>query len=290
MAEGLLKHHLRKAGIEGVEVRSAGTMTGGGSPASEGALLVCREAEVDLSSHRSTPLTHELVSWADIILCMENYHATTVIDLVPSASAKTHLMGEFGPADEPLEIPDPVGLPVSYYRKCRDHLSECLQGLVEHLPEIQNRWDTIFIGSDEAGYALKKTITDHLTAAGRNVQDCGPSNADSMDDLGAVVDVGRRVGGHLAQFGILVGITGIGMSIAANKIPGVRAALCSDTHYAILSRELHNANVLCLGARTLEPDAALEIVDAWLAADYTGGDDNARITVFEKLEYEFSGR
>jgi RpiB/LacA/LacB family sugar-phosphate isomerase len=290
MAEGLLRQMLLDRRIEGVEVRSAGTMTGGGSPASEGSQAACREVDVDLSRHRSTPLTHELVSWPDLILCMENYHATTVTDWAPSASAKTHLLGEFGSADDPLEIPDPVGLPLSHYRKCRDHISECLRGLLNQLPDIQNRWDTLFLGSDETGRDLKVAIVKHLVGLGRKVQDCCPSGVESMDDLGAVVDVGRRVGGHLAKWGILVGISGIGMSIAANKIPGVRAALCPDVQHAVLSRELHNANVLCLGARTVDEEKAIAIVDAWLSTRYLGKEDDARVAVFEKLEYEFSGR
>lgn len=287
MAEGILRRLAEEAGLKDVEVRSAGTLTGGGSAASEGALLACREVGVDLSRHRSSPLTHELISWADLIVCMENYHVTMVVDLAASASAKTHLLGEYGPLEDSLEIPDPVGLPLSFYRECRDRMTDCLAGLLKHLPEIRNRWDTIFVGSDLAGAELKKAILAHLLATGRKVQDCGPVGKSSLDDLGAVVDVGRRVGGRLARFGILVGISGIGMSIAANKIPGVRAALCPDTEYAVLSRELHNANILCLSARSLDEAKARKIVDAWLATDYTGGEDNPRVALFEKLEYQF---
>lgn len=290
MAEGLLRRMLREGRIQTIEVRSAGTMTGGGSPASEGARAACREVEVDLSDHRSTHLTHEWISWADLVLCMENHHVAHVIDLVPTASTKTHLLGEFGPPDEPLEIPDPVGLPLSFYRKCRDHLFDCLKGVLRHLPQLEERWDTIFIGSDDSGLALKEKILAHLARAGRKVVDCGPIGSEAVDDLGAVIDVGRRIGGRLAQFGILIGVTGIGMSIAANKIPGVRAALCPNARHAELSRELHNANILCLGATTTEDSVALEIVDRWLATSYKGGEADARVAVFEKLEYEFSGR
>jgi ribose 5-phosphate isomerase B len=290
MAEGILRRMAAEAELQGVEVRSAGTLTGGGSPASEGAILASREIGVDLTRHRSSPLTLELISWADLIVCMENNHVTMVVNMVASASAKTHLLGEYGSLEDSLEIPDPVGQPVSSYRKCRDRMQDCLRGLLKLLPEIQNRWDTIFVGSDLAGAELKGILLAHLQGTGRKVQDCGPVGNASLDDLGAVVDVGRRVGGRLARFGILIGISGIGMSIAANKIPGVRAALCPNTEYAVLSRELHNANVLCLSARALDADSAKEIVDAWLATDYTGGEDNPRVAMFEKLEYHFLAR
>lgn len=285
-----MRRILREARVDYVDVRSAGTMTSGGSLASEGAAVACREVEVDLTGHRSSPLTRSLISWADMILCMEHHHATTISDAIPSASAKTHLLGEFGPSDGPLEIADPVGMSLPHYRDCRDQLFDCLKGLLEQLPEIERRWDTIFLGSDDAGLILKNRIVSYLAGQGRKIQDCGPTESEGMDDLGAVVEVGRRVGGHLAQFGILVGVTGIGMSIAANKIPGVRAALCASTEYAVLSREFHDANVLCLGANTHSESDAFSIVDAWLSAEYKGGDDNARVRVFEQLEYEFSSR
>ena len=291
MAEGILKRMLAEGKIEGFEVRSAGAMAGGGSPASEEAVSACRDIGVDLSTHRSTRLTADLVSWADLILCMENRHAEMVVDLSPTASAKTHLLGEFGPADGVLEVPDPIGMPLPGYRECRDHLFDSLRGLLGQLPQLQTRWETIVVGCDASGIELKKVLLEHIKSVGRNVLDCGPSeSSDEGDDLGAVVDVGRRVGGRLARFGILVGISGIGMSIAANKIPGVRAALCANPEYAVLARELHDANVLCLGSETLEPNEAIEIVDAWLAADYLGDEDDSRVNVFKRLEFEFSGR
>lgn len=290
MAEGLLKKLLVDKNIPGVEVRSAGTMTGGGSPATEFSILACREAGIDLSSHRSTPISHRLISWADIILCMENYHVATVLNLLPSGSPRTHLIGEFGLPEDSLEIPDPVGLSLAHYRHCRDRLCECLEGLVTHFPEIRDRWDTLFIGSDEAGLNLKKALIAHLRKCGRKVQDCGVAGSITAEDYGPVMDVGRTVGGHLAQFGILVGITGIGMSIAANKIPGVRAALCADVDNAILSRQLHNANLLCLGARSLAENEAIRVVDAWLSTGYEDSEDNPRVVLFQKLEYQFMGR
>lgn len=289
MAENLLKKMIAEGNLPSVEVRSAGTMTGGGSPASENSLLACREVGIDLSRHRSTPMSPRLVAWADIILCMENYHVASVLGLSPSASTKTHLIGEYGHPEDSLEIPDPAGLSLTHYRRCRDRLAGCLEGLIEHLSEIRNRWDTIFIGSDEAGMALKQVLISHLQRSGRKVQNCGVGGSGSQDALGAVLDVGRTVGGHLAEFGILVGISGIEMSIAANKIPGVRAALCADTNYAILSRQLHNANLLCLSAHALSDHEAAQIVEAWLSTDYDDSQENSRVAIFQKLEYQFMG-
>jgi ribose 5-phosphate isomerase B len=290
MAEGILNLLIRDGGIQGIEVRSAGTLTVGGAPASESSRIACQEIGIDLTRHRSVPLSHELISWADLILCMENHHASMVIDILAPASAKTHLVGEYGPPTESLEIPDPVGLPLTHYRRCRDRLLDCLRGLLNHLPDIRSRWDTIFVGSDSVGMETKKKILHYLGKTGRRAQDCGPVANSSLEDLGAVVDVGRRVGARLAQFGILVGVTGIGMSIAANKIPGVRAVLCLNTEYARLSRELHNSNVLCLSARCSDTREIMEIVESWLSSEYQGTDNDPRAALIEKLEYQFPNR
>lgn len=284
MAEGLLKRMLQEGRIENVSVRSAGTMTGGGSPASEGARTVCREVGVDLSNHRSTALSGSLLSWADLILCMEHHHAARVSELAPAASAKTHLLAEFGPPEDSLEITDPVGMPASHYRICRDQLSECLKGLIEHLPRLRNRQETIAVGCDERSLDLKNHILAHLRKKGKEVDDCGPYGAEGGDDPSAAIDVGRKVAARLASFGILIGGSGVGMSIAANKIPGVRAALCADPDYAEQSRAFHDVNVLCLGSNFLEPDDAALIIDTWLGTAYTGGEDNAALLVFDHLD------
>ncbi len=290
MAEGLLKRMIREGKIESVGVRSAGTMTGGGSPASEGAQVVCREVEVDLSDHRSTPLTGSLISWADLILCMEHHHAHRVSELSPSASAKTHLLAEFGPPEESLEISDPVGLPISYYRLCRDQLFQCVKGLYDHLPRLLNRHETIAVGCDEKSIELKNLICKHLQSKGKEIEDCGPYGLEVGDDPSAAIDVGRKVAARLASFGILIGASGVGMSIAANKIPGIRAALCADPDYAEQSRAFHDVNVLCLGSNFLEPDDAALIIDTWLATQYTGSQDSIALQVFDHLDGVFSGR
>lgn len=288
MAEGLMKRMLREGRIEDVEVRSAGTIAGGGSPASEGAIDACREVEVDLTEHYSTHLSPQLVTWADLILCMENYHAVSVTDYVPSTSSKTHLLGEFGPPDKSLEISDPVGLPISYYRACRDRLFDCLQGVLKKLPTIKTRSEMIALGCDEGGGDLMAEIRKHLTSKELEVFECGVFGEETAAGPDVAIDLGRKVAAGLAQTGILVGTTGIGMSIAVNKIPGVRAILAANPQYAVESRALHDANVLCIGSKFLDTDSAIEIVEIWLETKYTGNGENPWAAVYEKLEYGFS--
>ena len=288
MAEGLMKRMLREGKVQGVEVRSAGTIAGGGSPASEGAIDACREVEVDLSDHCSTHLSPQLVTWADLVLCMENYHAVSVTDLVPGASGKTHLLGEFGPPDRSLEISDPVGLPISYYRACRDRLFDCLRGVLDQLPAIKNRSEMIALGSDEGGADLMREIRKHLEGKDLNLFECGLFGNEAGAGPDVAIDLGRKVAAGLAQTGLLVGTTGIGMSIAANKIPGVRAILAPDPQYAIESRALHDANVLCLGAKFQSIASAIEIVDVWLETKYSENGENPWAAIYERLEYGYS--
>ena len=125
----------------------------------------------------------------------------------------------------------------------------------------------IVVGSDHAAVGLKQAVVEHLTGHGYEVRDLGTNDSEvSVDypDYGAAV--GRAVATGSADFGIALCGSGIGISIAANKIAGVRAALVSDVTTAHLAREHNHANVLCLGARVTGEATALEAVDAFLSA------------------------
>ncbi len=131
----------------------------------------------------------------------------------------------------------------------------------------------ILIGSDHAGYELKRKIIGHLEGGeGLEVQDFGTDTGEvSCDYTDIALQVGRAVAHGEADRGILVCGTGLGMEIAANKVSGVYAAVCWSKEVAVISRRHNNSNVLTLGARVLDEKTALEIVDAWLSADFEGG-------------------
>jgi ribose 5-phosphate isomerase B len=143
----------------------------------------------------------------------------------------------------------------------------------------------IALGSDHAGYDLKAELIEALVSWGHEVNDCGPANGtDSVDypDYGAAV--GRSVASGESELGIAVCGSGIGISIAANKVPGVRAALVHDVTTAHLAREHNHANVLCLGARVVGPAVALEAVAAWLDAIPGEGRHLGRIAKLSALD------
>ena len=144
----------------------------------------------------------------------------------------------------------------------------------------------IAIGSDHAGFSVKETIRTYLESAGYAVSDLGTSSEQSVDypDYGKAV--GKAVVSRQADFGIAVCGTGIGISIAANKLPGVRAALAHDVNTARLAREHNDANVLALGGRVVTGEAAIEMVRVFLTTAYLGGRHQCRLDKIAAIEKE----
>ena len=120
------------------------------------------------------------------------------------------------------------------------------------------------VGSDHAAVGLRLAIVAHLRALGHEVSEIGPAEGERCDYPDHAATVGRAVAAQHSDLGVLVCGTGIGVSIAANKIPGVRAALVHDLTTASLAAQHNNANVLCIGGRLLAEQLAIELVDAWL--------------------------
>ncbi|WP_368645527.1 ribose 5-phosphate isomerase B [Alkalibacterium putridalgicola] len=142
----------------------------------------------------------------------------------------------------------------------------------------------IVIGSDHGGKKLKDSIVEHLKNKSLNVNDIGPYTIDSVDFPSYAVEVGNRVAGNDADLGILCCGTGIGMSIAANKINGIRASVVSDCFSAEATRKHNNSNVLCLGERVVGESLALKIVDTWISTEFEGGRHGRRIEQISKIE------
>ncbi len=143
----------------------------------------------------------------------------------------------------------------------------------------------IYIGADSAGYMLKEDIKKHLVNAGYDVTDCGTDSTESCHYPVFAAAVSEKVQkAPDTTFGILICGTGIGMSMCANKFNGVRAAVCSDTYSARLTRQHNDANVLCLGARVIGPCLAMDILDQFLAGEYEGGRHAVRVGMMTDIE------
>lgn len=134
----------------------------------------------------------------------------------------------------------------------------------------------IAIASDHGGYAMKTQLIAHLRERGVPLEDLGCYSEDSVDYPVYAEKLARAVADGVYERGVLVCGTGIGMSIAANKVPGVRAALCADCYSAEMARAHNDANVLCLGGRTLGTELARRILDIWLDTPFSGADKHTR--------------
>lgn len=142
---------------------------------------------------------------------------------------------------------------------------------------------TVAVGSDHAGFHLKDAVAAHLRGRGVEVVDLGTNSPESVDypDYGAAV--GRAVAGGDAELGVAVCGSGIGICMAADKIPGVRAGTVHDETSARLARQHNDANVICMGARLIGEAVALAAVDAWLDASFEGGRHARRTAKLDDL-------
>ncbi len=140
----------------------------------------------------------------------------------------------------------------------------------------------IAIGCDHVGFELKTQIIDYLQKQGHSIKDFGTHNAERTDYPIFGKAVANAVAEHECDKGILICGTGVGISIAANKVRGIRAVVCSEPYSALLSRQHNDTNILAFGSRVVGSDLAVMIVDAWLSGEFEGGRHKNRIDMLEQ--------
>ena len=141
----------------------------------------------------------------------------------------------------------------------------------------------LIIGSDHAGWHLKQSLKEHLLQKGLEVTDAGPETAERCDYSSYALSVARSVANGEYSFGILICGSGLGMSMAANRVHGIRAALCTNDYMARMARAHNDANILCLGERVVGSGLAFSILDAWLETEFEGGRHQGRIDIFNHV-------
>ena len=144
---------------------------------------------------------------------------------------------------------------------------------------------SVALGADHAGWELKEALKSWLLEGEYQVLDFGTHSPDSVDYPDYAQQVGESVAVGKVDRGVLVCGTGIGMAMAANKVPGIRAAACTDAFGARMSREHNDANILALGARITARDAAIEILEIWLGAEFAGGRHARRVEKIAALDH-----
>jgi RpiB/LacA/LacB family sugar-phosphate isomerase len=288
MAEGIFRRAIERRGT--YRVLSAGLGAMEGQPPSPYAVQAVRELGIDISGHRSAMLIPELVQQADYIFGMTHSHIDTVMLLYPQAAEKTFLLRDF---DETLDIfekdiSDPIGGSYEVYLNCRDQIEQGLPSLIRFIEQDAgggappgNKLATVALGADHGGFELKEVLKQHLEKRGVTVADFGTRSREADDYPDYAQAVAQSVALRKTEFGVLICTTGLGMSMAANKVQGVRAALVADEQTAALARQHNNANVLCLAGKTTPADDARRIMDAFLDARFEGGRHERRINKME---------
>ena len=288
MAEGLFRHLTAKLGR--YQAQSAGLGAYDGQPPSPHAVRALRELGVDITGLRSRMLTADMVREADYVFGMTHGHVDAIHLLHPWAAEKAFLLRDFDDTLAPHErdICDPIGGGYDVYLRCRDEIEQGIFTMLKQLEAeaaataaLTPRTLRLALGADHAGLELKRALRDALAGAGRELEDFGTQSPESADYPDYARQVARAVAEGRADLGILVCGTGIGMSIAANKVPGVRAAVVTTPEVARLAREHNDANALCLGARVAPADRSKAIVDAFLGARFEGGRHARRVGKLE---------
>ena len=294
MAEGLLRHMLR--GRNDVQIASAGLGALEGVGATEAAIEVMTEFGIDISSHVSQALGSELVRQADFILTMTRQHYDAILALYPAAAEKTFLVREFEElrADQNKDIADPIGQSIEVYRRTRDQIRDALPSLIVFINQTasttgqatreiaaatndETRALRIALAGDHGGVEIKASLKDWLAQQGYVFADFGTHTTDPVDYPEYAFLVARELLAGNFDRGVLICKSGIGMSIAANRFPGVRAAMVSNEHWARLSREHNDANVLVLSGIDLDAEQARHILDVWLHTSFDGGRHARRV-------------
>ncbi|MEA3186567.1 MAG: glycine hydroxymethyltransferase [Chthoniobacter sp.] len=295
MAQGLFRELVKDR--DDLEVVSVGVGANFGQPPSQHALNVLRSSGVDISRIRSQPLTAKIANEADFLFAMTRSHLDTIHLLFPEAAEKAYLVCEFDEqlARHSLDIPDPIGLGIEAYLQCRDLLEKALPSVLEFIDQSQPTTMTtpplssatkplrVALGADHGGVALKRKIQNYLSGKGIVVSDFGSFSDESVDYPDYADAVCREVAANRYDYGILFCKSGIGMSIAANRHPQIRASLVSSEEDARVTRQHNNSNILCLAAKDVSDDKARRIVDAYLNTDFEGGRHAQRVGKLEQM-------
>jgi ribose 5-phosphate isomerase B len=273
----------------GLEFRSAGLDTIGGLPASEESAAYGQASGACLQDHRSQPVSPEILTEVAWVIGMTRSHAALFrnrfaadfqgrIGILGAAGVA---IGFEGPTPAAEEVPDPYGGSRDFYQEVCGRIRRLLAGWEPIFKELVNRKETedmkMALGCDHRGFAHKTLLIKALAARGIKVQDMGCSGTDSADYPDPAFAVGELVADGQVDAGVLICGSGIGVSIAANKVKGVRASLCFTPDQARTTRQHNDSNVLCLSGDGLDPEAALTVFDAWLASEFEGGRHGRRV-------------
>lgn len=287
MAQAIFAELARESGIDSeYSAESAGVFAEAGAPASLAAVSTLRQKGIDITRHAARQLDNELAKDADLIIAMTKAHKSVVIGMGQEYKDKVFTLSEWSePSSENADIFDPYGAGADEYNRVYEQLYDYISSAVSNLGANQKNGGELMkiaIGSDHAGYELKVELKRYLENKGYDVEDCGTDSCESVDYPQYGFLVGEAVASGKNRFGIVVCGSGIGVSIAANKVKGVRAAACYNGEHAEMARRHNDANVLALGARMTDAETAEKIADVFLTREFDGGRHQKRVDMLNE--------
>lgn len=272
MAEGLFREMVKNR--QDIEVSSGGVGTFEGQVPSPVAVDAMAELGIDISSHRSKPVTHEMVRHSDYIFVMTYGHLDSMLMLYPFAADRIFLMLEFieGLTPTEREIDDPIGGSINTYRHCRDQMRGALEEILNVLNLVKGRKlgegeivKRIALVADEGGTNILPHAANLIQQQGcepRAVQKHGETLRELVQGLTSEILCGH------AEQGIFIGEDAVGAHMIANRHPGVRAVLINTPEAAHHAREVHDANLLCLDVAELDKYTFQEVIKTWLKTSF----------------------
>ena len=278
IAESVLRQYLKEAHQKDIEVISRGLIVLFPEPVHAKAASMVRDSGIEILDYHSRQLLQEDVEESDLILTMTEEQKAKVLE-------EYHGYKEVATINEYARVAgaviDPYGMEDEDYERCFMQITRLVQKIWQ---ERLGGNQMIGIGSDHGGFALKQAVIKHLEEKGYAVKDYGCYSEESCDYPIYAKAVAKGIKKGEVKQGILICGTGIGISITANKIPGIRAAWCGDTFSAKATREHNDASILAMGARVTGEGLALDIVDTFLETKFSN--DERHIRRIQMIESE----
>lgn len=270
IAESVLRKYLKDAHRRDIQVVSKGLVVLFPEPVHTKAADLVRKSGIEIVDFKASQLTQEDVETSDLILTMNDKQKEKVLEDYHGYK-EVATINEY--ANDEGAVIDPYGMDDEDYEHCFVQITQLIHKIWNH--KLGGN-EMIGIGSDHGGYALKQAVIKHLEEKGHAVKDYGCYSEESCDYPVYAKAVAEGILKNEVKQGILICGTGIGISITANKIKGIRAALCGDTFSARATREHNNANILALGARVTGEGLALDIVDTFLETKFSNDERHIR--------------
>ena len=270
IAESVLRKYLKDAHRRDIQVESKGLVVLFPEPVHTKAADLVRKSGIEIIDFKASQLTQEDVETSDLILTMNDKQKEKVLEDYHGYK-DVATINEY--ANDEGAVIDPYGMDDEDYEHCFVQITQLIHKIWNH--KLGGN-EMIGIGSDHGGYELKQAVIKHLEEKGHAVKDYGCYSEESCDYPVYAKAVAEGILKDEVKQGILICGTGIGISITANKIKGIRAALCGDTFSARATREHNNANILALGARVTGEGLALDIVDTFLETKFSNDERHIR--------------